>query len=204
MADEISFYGMLVFLVLTLSAGYVAAILFLSFKPRKSTESQIARRALRSMGLSDKPTWKTVIISASRDVEVPVEKLWETWSCLESWPQWSSLHASARWAGEPSWQVGARFEQALRLGFPFGRVTSVETVEQFFPGREVGWSKTSGGVKSCHVWSFTLLPNRRVRVTNIEVFHGTLIGVLKPLILFQWQKAFEKSLNGLVRHANQA
>lgn len=203
MADETSFYGMLVFLVVTLSAGYIAAIIFLNFKPRKSTESQIARRALRSLGLADQPTWKTVIISATRDVEVPLESLWETWSCLESWPTWSAQHASARWAGEPAWQVGARFEQALRLGFPFGRVTTVETVAQFHPEREVGWCKQTGAIKSCHVWSFAMLPNRRVRVTNIEVFHGTVIGLLKPLIFLQWQKAFEKTLNGLVRHASQ-
>lgn len=199
-----SFYGMLVFLVVTLTGGYIAAIIFLNFKPTKSTEMMIARRALRSLGVSQQPSWKTVIISASRDVEVPLEKLWETWSRLEEWPAWSAMHASARWAGEPEWQVGARFEQAMKLGFPFGRITSVETVAQYSPEREVGWCKNSGPVKSCHIWSFSLLPNRRVRVTTIEVFHGTGVGLLKPLIIFRWQKLFEKSVNALIQLATNA
>jgi hypothetical protein len=201
MEQTSSFYGMLAFLTVTLVGGYIAAIIFLNFKPSKSTEVMIARRALRSLGVDNQPSWKTVIISASRDVEVPLEKLWETWIKIEDWPSWSALHSSARWAGEPSWQVGARFEQALKLGFPFGRVKSIETVAQCSPEREVGWCKNNGIMKSCHIWSFTLLPNRRVRVTSTEVFHGTLVGVLKPLVILQWQRLFEKSVNGLIQHA---
>ncbi len=196
-----SFYSMLAFLVISLVGGYIAVIFFLNIKPGKSTEAQIARRALRSLGVERQASWKTVIVSASRDVEVPIEKLWETWSRLEDWPTWSAMHASARWAGEPSWQVGARFEQALKLGFPFGRITSVETVAQYSPEHEVGWCKKIGPVKSCHIWSFTLLPNRRVRVTSTEVFHGTLVGIFKPFIVLQWPRLFEKSINGLVHQA---
>lgn len=202
MASQLqSFYGMLAFLALTLTGGYIAAILFFNFKPRKSTEAQLARRALRSLGMSDKADWKTVIISATRDVEIPLEQLWETWSNLEEWPTWSALHASAKWAGDPEWQVGACFEQGVKLGFPFGTVRSTETVAQYFPEREVGWCKKTGPVVSCHIWSFNLLPNRRVRVTSTEVLHGTLIGLLKPVIFLQWQRKFEKSVTSLVKHA---
>ncbi len=197
-----AFYGMLAFLVVTLTGGYVAAIIFLNFKPRKSTEAQLARRALRSLGISGQPNWKTVTISATQDVEIPLEQLWETWSNLEDWPKWSALHSSARWDGEPAWQVGARFVQDMKLGFPFGRVNSVETVAQFYPEREVGWCKKTGPVMSCHIWSFNLLPNRRVRVTTTEVFHGALIGLLKPVIFLQWQSKFEKSVKSLVKHAS--
>jgi hypothetical protein len=199
-----NFYGMLAFLTVTLVGGYIAAIIFLNFKPKKSTEAMIARRALRSLNVDTQPSWKTVIISASRDVEVPIEKLWETWSKLEDWPEWSAMHASARWAGEPSWQVGAQFEQALKLGLPFMHLHSVDTVSQYCPEQEVGWCKKSGLIKSCHIWSFTMLPNKRVRVTTIEVFHGTAIGILKPIIFISWQKKFEKSILGLVNMAAQA
>lgn len=199
-----SFYGMLTFLAVTLIGGYIAAIIFLNFKPKKSTEAMIARRALRSLGVGTQPSWKTVIISASRDVEVPIEKLWETWSKLEDWPEWSALHASARWAGEPAWQVGARFEQALKLGLPFVRINSVDTVDQFYPEHEVGWCKKAGPIMSCHIWSFNMLPNRRVRVNSTEVFYGTAIGLLKPLIMIPWQKRFEKSVLGLVEQAAKA
>jgi hypothetical protein len=151
--------------------------------------------------MSDKADWKTVIISATRDVEIPLEQLWETWSNLEEWPTWSALHASAKWAGNPEWQVGACFEQGVKLGFPFGTVRSTETVAQYYPEREVGWCKQTGPVVSCHIWSFNLLPNRRVRVTSTEVLHGTLIGLLKPVIFLQWQRKFEKSVTSLVKHA---
>ena len=197
-----AFYGMLVFLTLTLTGGYIAAIVFLNFKPRKSTETQLARRALRSLGMKDQPDWKTVIISATSDVEIPLEQLWETWSNLEQWPSWSALHTSAKWAGEPEWQVGACFEQGMKLGFPFGNSRTKETVAQSCPEREVGWCKNNGPIKSCHIWSFNLLPNRRVRVTTTEVLHGTLIGMLKPVILLQWQRKFEKSVTSLVKHAS--
>lgn len=196
-----SFYGMLGFLALTLTGGYIAAILFFNFKPRKSTEAQLARRALRTLGMSDKKDWKTVIISATRDVEVPLEQLWETWSNLEEWPTWSAMHSSAKWAGEPEWQLGASFVQGMKLGFPFGTVRSTETVAQYYPEREVGWCKKTGPVTSCHIWSFNLLPNRHVRVTSTQVLHGTLIGLLKPVIFLQWQRKFEKSVTSLIKHA---
>jgi hypothetical protein len=201
MEQMTSFYSMLAFLAFTLVAGYIAAIIFLNFKPNKSTEAMIARRALRSLGADKEPSWKTVIISASLDVEVPIERLWETWTKLEEWPTWSAMHASARWIGEPSWKVGARFEQALKFGLPFGRVTSVETVAQYSPEREVGWCKNHGPVKSCHIWSFAMLPNRKVRVTSTEVFHGTVIGLYKPVIILSWQKKFEKSVTALIKQA---
>ena len=196
-----SFYGMLAFLALTLTGGYIAAIIFLNFKPRKSTEAQLARRALRSLGVNDQPNWKTVTISATRDVEIPLEQVWETWSNLEDWPAWSAMHTSAKWDGAPEWQVGPRFVQGMKLGFPFGHVRSTETVAQYYPEREVGWCKSTGPVKSCHIWSFNLLPNRRVRITTTEVFHGTMIGLLKPVIFLQWQRKFEKSVSSLIKQA---
>jgi hypothetical protein len=136
-------------------------------------------------------------------VPVSSDALWETWSHLEDWKSWSASHTRAGWVDEPGWQVGARFTQTLWLGFPLGFRSSVETISEVNPGRKVRWSKRQGGVKSCHIWSFTLLPNRNVRIATTGVFHGTAIGLLKPIVFWQWQRQFEKSLDNLVNLARE-
>jgi len=198
-----SLYGLLTLIFLTAVIGYGALIVFIRHNPNKSSEAYIVRLALKIIGV-EQPAWHTLAVSSSRDVSIPVDALWETWSRLENWKTWSNSHLSARWVGDGEWQVGARFEQTQWLGFPLGKRTTIETIGELNPGRKVRWCKNSGAVKSCHIWTFTVLPNRRVRVTNTEVFHGTAIGLLKPLVFWQWQRQFEKSLDNLVRQTRES
>jgi uncharacterized membrane protein len=193
-------YGAIATLFLSTVVGYGALMVFIRPNPAKSTETNLIKQALKSIGI-DRPAWHTLVVTASRDVDLPADALWETWSNLEDWPAWSTLHTSARWSGEAAWQLGARFEQDLKLGFPLGRRKVVETVSELYPGRRVRWCKTDGRVKSCHIWSFSQLPNRKVRLTNTEVIHGLPLGLLKPILYWQWHKKFEKSLDGLVAQA---
>ena len=157
--------------------------------------------ALQKIGVG-RPSWQTVIVSASKEVELPRQALWATWTKLEEWPQWSlPLHVSTRWTGEPGWRVGATFEQVLNLGFPLGQTVSPETVEAVVSGESVSWWKDAKGIKSCHVWEFVALSPDRTMVTNTEVFHGVSMGFLKPLAARKWQRLFEASLAGLVEKA---
>lgn len=197
-------YGLIAVIFLTGLACYIAAIIMIRPKPNKPSDASLARLALKNLGLDQKKSaWKTLVISTSRDVDVPLESLWETWCQIESWSDWSASHTAARWLGQPGWETGAKFEETLRLGFPLGFSKSVQTVAEVTPMRQVQWCKNQGGVRYCQVWSFMLLPNRKVRVTNAKVFHGTVIGLLKPAVVWQWQRQFEKSLTALVSRARQ-
>jgi len=160
--------------------------------------------ALQKIGL-EQPSWQTVVVSASEEVALPRQSLWEAWVKLEEWPQWSApLHVSTRWIGEPGWRVGATFEQVLDLGFPLGQTVSPETVGALVDAESVSWWKDAKGIKSCHVWEFAALSPDRTRVTNTEVFHGVSIGLLKPLAARNWQRLFEASVTGLVQKAQQS
>jgi hypothetical protein len=159
--------------------------------------------ALQKIGL-ERPSWQTIVVSASKEVPLLRQSLWDTWMKLEDWPHWSiPLHRSTRWIGEPGWRVGATFEQVLNLGFPLGQTVSLETVGGIVDAESVSWWKEAKGIRSCHVWEFTALADDRTRVTNTEVFHGVAIGLIKPLAAGNWQRLFEASLAGLIESAQQ-
>jgi uncharacterized protein YndB with AHSA1/START domain len=191
---------MLTLIFVTAVVGYGVLIVVMRPATNKSSEAGLIRLALKNLGV-EKPAWNTLMITATRDVRLPIDSLWEAWSNIEDWPLWSSRHASANWKSDTRWQVGSQFEQVLNLGFPLGRKRITETLSEVNPGRRVRWSKTNKNTKSCHIWSFTLLPNRQVRLTSTEVFHGTYIGLLKPMLILQWQKPLERSMDALIRLA---
>lgn len=199
-----SLYGMGAFILFTSIVGYGAMIMVTNPHAKEISTASPIKIALRIIGIL-KPAWRTLIITSSQDVNLPLEDIWKTWSELENWPVWSKpLCRSTRWISKAGWEKGAEFEQVTNLGIPFGARRSKETVGEFEPMRRVRWCKTSGGVKSCHVWSFTLLPNRRVRVTNTEVFHGTTVGLVKPIVAGLWQRKFDAAVAGLVRQASES
>ena len=159
--------------------------------------------ALQIIGV-ERPSWQTIVVSASKEVPLLRQSLWDTWMKLEDWPLWSvPLHLSTRWIGEPGWRVGATFEQVLNLGFPLGQTVSPETVGAVVDAERVSWWKEAKGIKSCHVWEFAALSSGRTQVTNTEVFHGVAIGLIKPLAARKWQRMFEASVAGLIERAQQ-
>lgn len=153
--------------------------------------------AMARIGI-ERPSWQTLIVSALRETALPAEALWDTFTRLGTWPLWSApLHVGARWLGEPAWIVGAKFEQTLELGFPIGRSVDRVTIGAVEPGRMVAWWDVEGGVRSCHVWQFAEIAPGRTRVTDAEVFHGPVVGLLKPLVAARWRRLFEASAEGL-------
>jgi hypothetical protein len=158
---------------------------------------------LRPLGV-DEPSWQTVVIYASRDIELPRDTVFEAWSKLEAWPSWARpLILQARWLDLPGWRVGARFEQTLDLGFPVRQLHSVETVTAANPGHFVSWSKEESGVRSNHVWAFEDLPNGGTRIVDFEIFQGVLVGFARPLVEKSWQARFEDAVTGLVAFARK-
>lgn len=162
----------------------------------------LIQAALEDIGIS-KPTWKTLVVYASEETELPCEELWEMWGQLENWSDYSPLFEATRWIGDPGWKVGAKFEQTLILGFPLGATRSQETIDAVEPGRRVSWSKDKNGVKSKHVWLFEELPDGDTRIINLEVFHGTLIGLIKPLVKDRWTRLFKATVEGLINAVHE-
>jgi hypothetical protein len=196
-----SLYGMISLILLAGIVGYGAMIFVTNPHVKDITAVSSIKTALRNLGV-EKPAWRTLIVSASQDLTIPQEAIWEAWSDLDHWGDWApETHSSARWVGEGGWQVGARFEQVVKMGFPAGTRRSVETVEDVEPMRRVRWCNSGIGMRACHVWSFTVLPNGRTRVTNTEVYHGTLIGLIKPIVAGHWEKKFNAAVSGLAKAA---
>ncbi len=157
--------------------------------------------ALSKAGISE-PSWKTLIVSVSRETELSPEMLWKVWSDISKWNRWSqSLHDTSCWLSGKSWEKGATFMQTLHLGFPFGTTVSKETVGESVPGDFVAWWKNESGVSSCHIWKFERLPNERTRIYNVEVFHGFFLGLMKPVIGSRWEKSFLASVDGLIAYS---
>ncbi|MCI0712677.1 MAG: SRPBCC family protein [Chloroflexi bacterium] len=165
-------------------------------------DKELRRAVLNEMGV-DEPTWKTLVVYASEETDRPREELWEMWTRLENWPDYSPLFAGTRWIGEPGWKVGATFEQELILGFPVGAMRSKETVDELEAGRRVGWSKDQKGIKSKHVWLFEELSDGGTRITNLEVFHGTAIGLIKPLVKDRWKRLFKATVEGIINAVHE-
>lgn len=158
--------------------------------------------ALRPMGLSE-TSWQTVIVYASRDVDLPPERLFATWAALERWPDWQPLVGEARWIDTPGWRAGARFEQVLRLGFPLNRFHSRELVGAVEPNRRVSWWKDENGVRSHQVWSFEPLPDGGTRLTDFQILHGATVGLLRPVIENRWQGLFDHAVDGLIQETRR-
>jgi len=191
--------GIVALLLAVIILGYGAAIVFNDPLAGKEGQIETINAALQNIGIKE-PTWQTIVAATSREVDIPRETSWETWSKLEDWPIWSKpLHISTRWLGEAGWQEGAEFEQVLKLGFPLGTVTSKERVSAIAPGESVMWRKDENGIKSCHIWQFATLSSGCTQITNVEVFHGTAMGLVKPLVANNVQQMFDTSVDGLIR-----
>ena len=156
------------------------------------------KQALQPLDLVQ-PNWQTLIVFGEREVNIPRERIWQIWTRLEEWPKWSALHTSTRWLNRSEWQVGAQFEQVLNLGFPLGSITAIETVGAIIPGERVSWWKDEKGIRSNHVWTFEALPDGGTHITNLEIFHGMSIGLIKPLVASRWQRLFQGSVDGLIK-----
>lgn len=151
-----------------------------------------------------KPSWSTLVVSGSALADVSPDRLWAVLADLESWSQWSPLHRAAAWTDGNGLTLGSRFEQQLDLGFPLGRTTAQVTLAFAEPERRAGWVGDANGVKSCHLWSFARAAAAGTEVGNVEVFSGTPVGLIKPLVARRWRHAFQAAVDGLIETAEGA
>jgi len=66
------------------------------------------------------------------------------------------------------------------------------------------WGSDSRRLRTVHLWRFEPLEVGGVRITNVEVFHGSFIGVVKPLVAKGWQRLFQAQVDGLIKLARES
>jgi hypothetical protein len=145
--------------------------------------------------------WQTLIVQGSAVTTASPERVWEVWSDLRTWPEWSPLHLQATWAGDPGFITGAQFDQMIKLGFPVGTKTQRVLADVLEPAVRASWSGDESGVRSCHTWSFTLAEEGGTLISDVEVFTGTTIGLVRPLVGRRWNAMFQRAADGLARMA---
>ncbi|GAB3832067.1 hypothetical protein GCM10027610_023620 [Dactylosporangium cerinum] len=142
--------------------------------------------------------WKTLVVAGSGVSNVSPAQLWAVWSDLERWPAWSQVHRSVRVAGVNALSIGGTFEQELELGFPVGVQRDRATFDELVPCVRASWSGDKNGVRSCHVWRFEPISGGGTYIHNVEVFAGTTIGLVKPLVAKRWNRLFQQAVDGLI------
>ncbi len=184
-------------MILLILAGMFAVIL--AGRPSEQVLRHPAVvEALQAMGVTQ-AGWQTVVVMSVRQTAAPREAVYAQWQKLEEWPTWAKpLVAETLWIDRPGWREGARFQQTLDLGIPFGRIRSVETVSAARPGALVAWRKDEGGHRSIHVWRFEDQPGGETRIINLEIFHGPGYGLLRAIIESDWQRRFDLAVEGLI------
>ena len=58
------------------------------YQPSSSLINPSTKNALHQMGI-EQASWQTLIASASKEVNLLRQVLWEAWTKLEDWPIWS-------------------------------------------------------------------------------------------------------------------
>jgi len=169
-------------------------------------QEQVIKQALKVLQM-EQVDRRTLVVAHSVCVKMENERelmnrLVKTFQDLSTWKVWSDgLHNSANWNGDSKeFQVGSKFSQEIKLGFPIGVTVSNETVtavNQDENTYRVMWNKEESGIAACHIWSFDCSDNQ-VEVTNVEVFHGWPILLVKPLVSTRWNDMFQKAVEGIV------
>lgn len=165
--------------------------------------SHVAAQALSRIDIAA-PAWKTLLVIACAETDLPPDLMWHTWKNVDDWPAMSPLVAAARWTEGQPWRVGSELVQQLNLGFPFRSKPSGERVISVEPGVAAEWGTNSQASLTVHVWRFDPLDPGGVRITNVEVFHGSFIGVVKPLVARRWQRLFQAQVDGLINFARES
>ena len=146
--------------------------------------------------------WQILILSTYQDTDVSGDSVWKEFSDLNEWSSWANpLVISAEWVKGNDWLAGNTFKQKLNLGFPLGEKEFEDTISDVKKKEKVVSTFDSQNIKSCHIWNFELMADKRTRITDTEIFYGRDIGVSKPFVAGTWQKMFEDSLDGLIQRA---
>jgi hypothetical protein len=183
---------------------YYAYLVFMADPLANKDEYQTyVSQGLKILDVSE-PDWQVMVIAGSHEVDGSREKVWEAFSKVDKWGNWAGpIVRTAYWKAEPEWKVGARFVQDLYLGWPLEFIRTEEKVEQVFIPDRVTYSRTVGTVRSVHFWRFEFQAGGKTKVTSVEVFHGSDIGYLRPIVEKRWQRFTDLALDGIAEYVQK-
>jgi hypothetical protein len=164
---------------------------------------QYVVQGLRALGATE-PDWQTMVIAATVEVNAPRDKVWEEWCKLEKWQEWSPYHMNTVWRAGTDWKAGGKFEEMMRVGWPYETLKGLERIELVFVPDRVAYVRERGTPVSYRFWRFEYVPGGGTRVASVEVLHSSEIGFLRPLIEGRWQRNLEASLRGLAQFVERA
>jgi hypothetical protein len=164
---------------------------------------QYVAQGLKALNASE-PGWRTMVIGSTGEVEAPRDKVWEIWHKVEKWTDWSPYHLNTFWKGDPEWKVGGKFEEVMRVGWPYETLRAVERIDLVFVPDRAAYVREEGSPASYRFWRFEYLPGGKTKVTVVEVLNSNEVGFLRPLIEKRWQQNLEASLRGFVAYVQRA
>ncbi len=193
-----------------LSTAAIVAMLWYAYEvfgvdphAEKEEYREYAMQGLKALNTPE-PGWQTMVVASSKEIDAPREKVWEAWSRLDKWVDWSAVHVSTAWRSEPGWRTGGKFEEVMRVGWPYETWDAMERIELAFVPDRAAYVR-EGALPACYTfWRFEQLPGGRTKVSAVEVLHSNEIGFLRPLIEKRWQAYLDGSVSKLVQYVWRA
>jgi hypothetical protein len=116
------------------------------------------------------------------DVAASPEVLWACFVDLSKWRNWFPALVEAEWIAGTPWTIGARFRQAVRFGFPLGKVTGVAMIVEISPSPFVAWEGKVAGMEAVHGFRFDATASG-TEVLSRHEFYGSLALLARLLLL---------------------
>ena len=82
------------------------------------------------------------------------EVLWTCFADLGKWQAWFPALIEAEWNYGSPWTIGAQFHQAIKFGFPLGRLMATATIVEISPAPYVAWRWKVAGMEAVHGYRF--------------------------------------------------
>lgn len=119
-------------------------------------------------------------------IDAPVERVWAVQTDIEHWPAWQADVSNAELEGNLT--VGTTFYWKAK------GVKITSTIQELDPGRRIGWTGSSMGMKAIHTWTFEEQDNGTHVITeeSLSGWFPSLMRIVDPAFL-------EKSLAGSLR-----
>jgi hypothetical protein len=162
---------------------------------------RLVMQVLNRMGI-DSPSWKSFIAVNSAESEADPERVWLTWADIDNWPSMSPLVNATRWTSGEPWRPGSEFVAELDIRPRLRTETAKKRVISVDPGRSAEWGQSRRGLQTAQLWRFEPRQGGGAHITNVAIFHGSSIGVLKPFVAKRWQRLFQAHIESLIDMAD--
>jgi hypothetical protein len=131
------------------------------------------------------------------EVAASPEVLWTCFADLAKWPTWFPALIEAEWVSGTPWTLGAQFSQAIKFGFPVGRVVAVATIIEISPSPFVAWGGKVLGMDAIHGYRFDAVAGG-TEVLSRHEFYGPLALLARVFFLTgRVHRIYQAGLTGL-------